>query len=118
MPLPQLDGLQEECAGGSGSVLRSQDAEQREVYREGCILDGEKGTMREPREPRLGMDSPIPRNLPLPHPPPSSQLAAAEKHTEAQPAVVELPASSFIQQPPSVPPPPGSPPRLLCEEMG
>lgn len=68
VPLPQLDGLQEECAGGRGSVLRRQDAEQRELYREGCILGSEKGTMREPREPRLGMDSPTPCNLPLPHP--------------------------------------------------
>ena len=61
VPLPQLDGLKEEGAGGRGFVRRTQDAEQWDVYKEGCSLGGEKGAVtREPREPRLRMDSPTP----------------------------------------------------------
>lgn len=64
---------------------------------------------REPREPRLGMDSPTP-----PTPSPTSPgftppcCCCWESHRIALAVTVEVPASSFIKQPPSVPPPPRS----------
>lgn len=100
-------------------MQRTQDAEQREVYREGCSLGGGKRAVtREPREPRLEWTHPHPSNLPLRHLASSCLAAAAGSHTEALAVAVEVPASSFIKQPPSVPSPPRSLPRFLCEEMG
>lgn len=49
---------------------------------------------------------------------PRELASAGGNHTEAQPAVVKLQASSFIQQPPSTSPLPGSLPRLLCKDTG
>lgn len=50
-------------------MLRTRDAEQREVYRDGYIPDAKKQTMMgEPREPRQGWTHPHPPTLPYPTP--------------------------------------------------